>query len=62
MYQSVYRLEVADLILFGRVVIDDLGAIRSTDAWQVLTQGRTSISHDESLIETRAAEDVQGHE
>lgn len=62
MHQSVDWLEVADLVLLRRVVVDDLGAVGGTDARQVLTQGCTSICHDQSFVETWTAEDVQGHE
>ena len=37
--QPIRRLEVADLVFLGCIVMDDLSAVGGGDAWEILAEG-----------------------
>ena len=60
--QSITGLEIANFILLGSVVMDNFGAVGGSDARDVLVKWGATVGDDETLVESRAAEDIEGHE
>ena len=42
--------------------MDDFGAVGCSDAGDVLVEWGSAVGYDKTLVESRAAEDIEGHE
>lgn len=58
--EPISGLEIVDFTLFGSVIVNDFGAVGGSDFWEVLAERSSAVCYDESFVEARTAEDVEG--